>query len=187
MKVTDKYVFFWKEYFSNWAYVEDGLTVKIKNNEYTVPTSEHVFMIIKAQYFNDQEAIENIAKCKTPKEAKSFGRTVKNFEPEKWDAISSRYMTKAVTIRCMQDKKFAKMLTDKKYEGKTFVEASPYDRIWGIGMDENNPDIEDKSKWNGQNKLGKCLTTLRDKAISGKLEISSESLVGQNLFHNFWN
>ena len=187
MKVTDKFVFFWQEYFSNWTYAQGGLTIKVGEKEVKVPTSEHLFMIFKAQYFKDQEAVENIIKSKTPKEAKAFGRSVKNFESEKWDAVSSRYMTKAVTIRFMQDKKFAKMLTDKKYEGKTFVEASPYDKILGIGMDENNPDIEDKTKWQGRNKLGKCLTALRDKAVAGKLEVSNEALIGQNLFHCFWN
>ena len=187
MKVTDKYVFFWQEYFSNWAYAQGGLKIRIKNKEYTVPTSEHLFMIFKAQYFNDDESVKEMLKAKTPKEVKALGRHVKNFEPEKWDAISSRYMTKAVTIRYEQDKKFAKMLTDKKYADKTFVEASPYDKIWGIGMDENNPDIEDKNKWQGENKLGKCLTALRDKAVTGKLENSNESLfAGKCLFHEMF-
>lgn len=45
---------------------------------------------------------------------------------------------------------------------KSFVEASPVDSIWGIGMAENNPDLLDTSRW-GQNLLGKALTELRDK------------------------
>ena len=187
MKVTDKYVFFWQEYFSNWAYAQGGLKIKIGDQEYKVPTSEHLFMIFKAQYFKDEESVQAILKSKTPKEAKAIGRNVKNFVPDKWDAVSSRYMTKAVTMRYEQDKKFAKMLTDKKYEGKTFVEASPYDKIWGVGLAEDNPDIEDSSKWQGQNKLGKCLTALRNKAISGELKDSNESLfAGKSIFHEMW-
>ena len=188
MKVTDKYVFFWQEYLSNWAYAQGGLTVKVNNEDVKFPTSEHLFMLFKAQYFGDEETVKKLADAKTPKEAKALGRNVKNFVPDKWDAISSKYMMKAVTIRFEQDKKFAKMLTDKKYEGKTFVEASPYDKIWGIGMDENNPDIEDSKKWQGQNKLGKCLTKLRDKAIAGELKPSNESLFeNRSLFHEMWN
>ena len=184
MKVTEKHVFFWQEYFSNWALAQGGLRLKIGNEEYTVPTSEHIFMIFKAQYFNDEESVQKMLKVKTPKEVKALGRGVKNFVPEKWDAVSSKYMTKAVTIRFEQDKKFAKMLTDKKYQGKKFVEASPYDKIWGIGMDENNPDVDDESKWQGQNKLGKCLTSLRDKVVN---KSSTEQFWSQqSLFHQYW-
>lgn len=187
MRVTDKFVFFWQDYLSNWARIPGGLTVQVNNEDVKIPTSEHLFMLYKAQYFKDTEAIEKIVKSSTPKEAKAVGRSVKNFNAEKWDKVSPYYMTKAVTIRYQQDKKFADMLTDKKYEGKTFVEASPYDKIWGIGMKEDDPDVEDKSKWQGENKLGKCLTTLRNKAISGSIKESSESIgVTHSLFHDMW-
>ena len=54
-------------------------------------------------------------------------------------------------------------------------------------MKEDDPDVEDKSKWQGQNKLGKCLTALRDKAVAGKLENSNESLfAGRSIFHEMW-
>jgi ribA/ribD-fused uncharacterized protein len=43
-------------------------------------------------------------------------------------------------------------------KGKTFVEASPYDKIWGIGYDVENA-IENLNDW-GQNLLGKILTEL---------------------------
>ena len=43
MKITDKYVFFWREYFSNWAFTENGLKVEVDGKEATVPTSEHLF------------------------------------------------------------------------------------------------------------------------------------------------
>ncbi len=42
------------------------------------------------------------------------------------------------------------------------IEASPYDRIWGIGLDENSPHANDPFKWNGQNLLGFALMEVRD-------------------------
>ena len=167
MKITDKYVFFWREYFSNWAFTENGLKIEVNGNEAEVPTSEHLFMLFKAQFFDDEDSVQKILTAPTPKDAKAIGRRVRNFNSEKWDRISDTEMSRALAIRYEQDSKFAKMLTDNKYRGKTFVEASPYDTIWGIGLDENDPDIENPDKWQGQNKLGKCLTALRDKVLSG--------------------
>lgn len=188
MRVTEKYVFFWQDYFSNWAHIPGGLIIKIKGKDVTVPTSEHIFMIFKAQYFEDEEAVQKIIDAKTPKDAKAVGRSVKNFVAEKWDRVSSYYMTKTIMLRYQQDSKFADMLTDKKYEGKTFVEASPYDKIWGIGMGEKDPDVEDKSKWEGQNKLGRCLTNLRNRIARGPVKSSNESLdpYGVSVFHKHW-
>jgi ribA/ribD-fused uncharacterized protein len=189
VKVTEKYVFFWQEYLSNWANVSGGLDIKIKGKNVTVPTAEHIFMIFKAQYFKDDEAVQKIIECKTPKEAKAVGRSVRLFDAERWDKVSPYYMSKTVRLRYTQDKKFADMLTSKKYKDKTFVEASPYDKIWGIGMSENDPDVEDKSKWQGTNKLGKCLTQLRDKALAGSISEGTESLLasGVLIFHELWN
>ena len=44
---------------------------------------------------------------------------------------------------------------------KRLVEGSPYDGIWGVRVDFNDPKIEDKAYWNGENKLGECLMEVR--------------------------
>ena len=161
MKITNNFVFFWKSYLGNWSKTPNGLTTIINGKEITVPTSEHLFMAFKAEYFKDFKNLENIINTNNPEEAKNYGRKVKNFNQDAWDKVCFNIMLKAITIRFEQDPIFAEKLMSEEYTGKEFVEASPFDKIWGIGMDENNPNIEDKSKWLGQNLLGKCLNTLR--------------------------
>ncbi|XP_077865078.1 uncharacterized protein LOC144350892 [Saccoglossus kowalevskii] len=61
-----------------------------------------------------------------------------------------------------------------KTEGKTLVEASPVDRIWGIGLAENNPKSRIKREWRGKNLLGYILTGVREELAD--LEAKSQSL-----------
>ena len=42
-------------------------------------------------------------------------------------------------------------------EGRKFVEESPFDKIWGVGIDYRDMRIRDEENWKGQNKLGQCL------------------------------
>jgi ribA/ribD-fused uncharacterized protein len=51
---------------------------------------------------------------------------------------------------------------------KTLVEASPYDKIWGVGLEQDDPLILDEVNWKGQNLLGKVITQLRNDLINEK-------------------
>jgi ribA/ribD-fused uncharacterized protein len=46
---------------------------------------------------------------------------------------------------------------------KVLVEASPFDRIWGIGMGRTHEDVGRPTRWRGLNLLGFALMDVREK------------------------
>lgn len=163
MRVTDKHVLFWGEEFSNFypapiRYEEDG-------DEYFFPTSEHMFMWQKAKHFRDEFSASAILNVEHPRDAKKIGRKVRNFDNDEWARVRYEKMLRAVTLKFTQNEDLREFLLSKEFEGKHFVEASPFDEIWGIGYDENHVFADDETKWKGLNLLGKCLDEVRDNLI----------------------
>lgn len=159
MKVTDKYVFFWGGPLSNFAPIKEG----IKFDGFRFPTSEHVFMYIKAKTFNDNEIAEKIKSTPDPKTAKKLGRKVRGFNEEVWEKHRVNAMKTAVQLKFNASPEFRNELLKEKYRNKTFVEASPYDCIWGIGMSMEDPNVNNEHEWRGLNLLGNILTELNQK------------------------
>lgn len=121
---------------------------------------EQYMMAKKAEMFDDYETLMKIMDTPLPNEQKSLGRRVKNFDADKWDKESMIIMFNGLRQKFKQN---PNLLTEIIFTGKReFVEASPVDKIWGIGMSIDDPDIEEKSKWRGQNKLGRVLTAVRE-------------------------
>lgn len=169
MKITGKYVFFWKEDpMCNFTRCKikfaDPYFVPIEDDALEFTSSEQLFMWFKAVYFGDHSTAEKILNSRTPAEARKLGRQVQNYDDHRWDKVRVDYMRRAVHCKFMQNPELQKQLLDTKYDGKTFVEAAYYDRIWGIGYNEEDA-LGNIAYW-GRNELGKILTELRNKLKS---------------------
>jgi hypothetical protein len=161
MRVTDKHIFFWGEFPSNWH--PTHFVVKEGRNELEFFNSEQYFMYRKAKTFGDEEIAERIlSEGKNPKTAKALGRKVKNYDDSVWNEKRYQVMVDANMYKFSQDEKLKALLMNPEFDGKKFVEASPYDGIWGIKCDEATAS-DDESTWNGLNLLGKALDEVRDK------------------------
>jgi predicted NAD-dependent protein-ADP-ribosyltransferase YbiA (DUF1768 family) len=55
----------------------------------------------------------------------------------------------------------ARLFEDRIVLTEILVEASPDDKIWGIGLSFNDPNIEDPNCWRGLNLLGFALMEAR--------------------------
>lgn len=165
VNITDKYVTFWGGPFSNFY------PCKIVHHGHEFKSSEQLFMYCKALFFGDDETVKEILKAKTPKEAKSLGRQVKGFNDEAWTEVREMMMYTAVYQKFKQNEGLKKYLINPVTEARQFVEASKFDRIWGIGLGFGEDDdlICDEKNWLGQNLLGKVLDKVRVTLINEKM------------------
>lgn len=169
MRVTDKYVLFWESEFSNFypyehkgIKTEDVEPLNFEADGYEWKTSEQYFMYQKAMFFHDFEIADKIKATVRPEEAKKLGRKIKNFNEEEWSKVSFDMMFNAVYAKFSQNERLKNILLDNKFKDKNFVEASPFDKIWGIGLHYDDKLCDDETNWLGENKLGKVLDKVRN-------------------------
>ena len=157
MRITDKYIFFWGSYLSNW--VPMNLAIKYDGHEFT--TSEQVFMYKKAKFFGDEPIAARIVTLGThPKDAKNYGRQVRGYDEKKWETVREQMMYDSIYLKFSQYPDLHKQLLDTG--NKILVEGTPFDPIWGVMIKWDDDRILDEKNWRGQNLLGKCLMRVRE-------------------------
>ena len=159
-----EYVFFWghtgkdnvlgKEVFSQWyptSFQADGRIFS---------STEQWMMFQKAVLFADTEIAYQILRESNPAKVKELGRKVSNFDAAKWDKYKYAIVLKGNYLKFTQNRDLLKVMLS--FKGKTFVEASPYDKVWGIGLKANDKRALDEKQWQGENLLGKALTKIAE-------------------------
>ena len=161
---TLKFIYFWghasgkedvgKFCFSQWF--ECPFTV----GSNTYKTSEHWMMAQKALLFSDKGNFEKIINCNKPGEAKELGRQVLGYDDQIWNDHKFDIVRLGNIHKFNQNPEFAEYLI--KTDNRVLVEASPVDTIWGIGLSQDNAEIDNIYAWRGQNLLGFALMEVRD-------------------------
>ena len=123
-------------------------------------TAEQYMMASKALLFNDMHNFREIMRAHTPQEFKHLGRQTQGFDGNIWNAHKDRIVVEGNIAKFSQNADLKSFLLSTG--NKILVEASPYDKIWGIGIDENHPDAYTPSRWLGENHLGFALMSARD-------------------------
>ena len=124
-------------------------------------SAEQYMMAEKARLFGDEEIRAQILKTSDPAICKKLGRKVRNFNQEKWNKNRENIARKGNFYKFSQNAKLREFLLSTG--DKILAEASPRDRIWGIGMGKSNPDALDPAKWRGRNLLGFSIMSVRKK------------------------
>jgi ribA/ribD-fused uncharacterized protein len=161
-----KWLFFWghaaskdgsitKSCFSQWwhaAFVVDGETFF---------TAEHFMMAEKARLFGDEDIRSRILAVKHPREAKMLGRKVAHFDEAAWCAARFEIVVRGNAAKFCQHEDLKTFLLGTK--DRVLVEASPVDKIWGIGLAGDSPYAETPNRWRGLNLLGFALMEVRER------------------------
>jgi ribA/ribD-fused uncharacterized protein len=152
------FYFFWKGILSQWhptPIVDPG------NASVIYKTAEHWMMWHKAIMFNDYQIAQAILEAETPQEVKKLGRQVHGFTQEDWDMECFGIVVSGNRLKFSQNEKARNHLLST---GTTIlVEASLYDKIWGIGMAQDDYRATNPAMWPGKNLLGLALMTVRNK------------------------
>lgn len=140
--------------FSNWHRCE------FSYRGFTFTSVEQFMMLSKAKLFADERSAKAVMATNDPAQQKAIGRKVTGFDESLWN----RKRESIVYVGCRE--KFAQNRAMRSVlmasSPTVLVEASPWDRIWGVGLDARDPGIADPSQWQGQNLLGKTLMRVRD-------------------------
>jgi len=163
-----KYIFFWghqpskdgsitKSCFSQWWICN----FEVDGEKYN--SAEQYMMAEKAKLFGDDEIRKQILKSKHPKQVKSLGRMVRGFKEEIWSENCFDIVKRGNMAKFSQNKELFEFLANTKQ--RILVEASPVDKIWGIGIGKDTDNIENPLTWKGKNLLGFALMEVRDELL----------------------
>ena len=159
-----KYLFFWGHQparqgvtaacFSQWY----GAPFTVDGQRY--PTAEHFMMAEKAALFGDPSAREQILKAPNPGAAKALGRQVRGFDEAVWVRHRFAIVVRANQAKFGQNPALGQFLRQSGHH--ILVEASPVDRVWGVGLAKDDGKITNPNLWRGLNLLGFALMQVRD-------------------------
>lgn len=128
------------------------------------PTAEHFMMYHKARLMGDEATAAKILAPEHahPSHAKRLGREVRDFDQDRWTRWAER-IVEAGNLAKFSDRRNADLKTALLFRtmGKVIVEASPDDRIWGVGFDAQAAEARE-AEW-GENRLGRVLGRVRDR------------------------
>lgn len=140
--------------FSQWydcSFVVDGVSYH---------TAEQYMMAGKARLFKDEEVLQEILSADNPRDYKKLGRKIRGFDPVVWDAHKLDIVVAGNKAKFGQNPDLKEFLLST---GDVIIaEASPYDKIWGIGLNRAQAIKGTVDDWKGENLLGCALMEVRD-------------------------
>ncbi|TQS32440.1 hypothetical protein Golomagni_07242 [Golovinomyces magnicellulatus] len=180
--MDSKAIYFWRESDNKTGWLSQWYYCPFTDDEdpnIIYDTAEHYMMYHKAMLFNDSDVAAQVLTAKHPRQVKALGRAVSNFDEQIWEENRDSIVLQGNILkftRAVTEEGF-RLATTSKPDGVPFirgslkemlvetgdrelVEASPYDRIWGVGFKPEDA-AANRPSW-GLNLLGKALMSVRE-------------------------
>jgi len=146
-------ILFWGGILSNWFAAD----FEVDGVNYT--SAEQHMMAEKSRHFNDPLNEANVMATNNCREQKAFGRAIPNFDVDEWKDVCVDKCYPGIKAKFEQNESLKQMLLATG--NKHIAEASPHDRIWGIGLAPHDLRAHDMANWDGANLLGEILMLVR--------------------------
>ena len=123
-------------------------------------TTEQYMMASKARLFGDEEVFQEIMAAWNPHDYKKLGKKIRGFEQTLWNAHKYDIVVEGNKAKFSQNPDIREFLLST---GDAIIaEVSPFDKIWGIGLDREQAMKGSVGQWEGENLLGCALMDVRD-------------------------
>ena len=122
-------------------------------------TAEHWMMWSKAVLFGDTATAGRILVARHPGDVKKLGREVRGFDETVWKRERFGIVVAGSVAKFGQRDDLREYLIGTG--DRILVEASPLDRIWGIGLSAQDASADEPALWRGLNLLGFALMRAR--------------------------
>lgn len=142
----------------------------------TFNCGEQAMMYHKAMLFDDVAIAKKIMNERYPPKMKTLGRGVINFNQRIWDNYKYNLVLEINRAKFSQNADLRKFLLSFP-DNTLFVEASPFDGIWGVRLPEYAAEIRNIHHWQGENLLGFILTTVRREIKNGSTGNNKDPLL----------
>lgn len=179
---TANMVFFWKPQPKRYGQVDEACCCQWWLEDFafegvTFRSAEHAMMYGKAKMFGDADIMRQVLLEPKPSEVKKLGRKVKNFSDPIWNEKSYALVLEINKAKFTQSPRLKKWLMTQP-DNTVFVEASPFDELWGIKRaNDGKLNLHDIQTWKGYNKLGFAITQ-----VFQELKIMHSSNLGSSIF-----
>lgn len=159
-------IYFYSHTKGNWMFMSNFYPsefVDIDRIKYNC--TEQYLMYNKCKIFDGSNdlMLQQILNEKSPANIKALGRKVKNYDEQVWNELRYQIMVDGLRLKFKQNKTIENKLIQTGQ--KMLYEASPFDKIWGIGFDAVTAITKDKSLF-GTNLLGKALVQVRTELVN---------------------
>lgn len=153
------FTFFWKDdeenaVFSNWY------PARIVIDDFEYFCVEQYMMAQKAKLFHDSARYTAILRANTPARCKALGKQVTPFDAAAWDKVKYAVVKQGNHAKYGQNPELMQRLLATG--DSVIAEASPKDKIWGIGLTADKASKLPPDQWPGENLLGRILMELRE-------------------------